>query len=223
MNKIIPPEIDNDSLSEAITGIISSCLDMENILEIGSSSGLGSTDAIVKGVGSRKGVRVFCLEASRERFEEFKKNRKESFIIPYNYSSVGLKDYLDSHQVSKFYSFNKTNLNNYSLSTVLSWREKEIEYISKHRIPLYGISNISEHFNILSWDLAIIDGSGFTAQAELKKLINRTNWIILDDINALKNFDNYRVLNGHWNYKLVTENRSLRNGYAIFKRKGNES
>lgn len=224
LNDIIEPEIINNELFDQIRHIVYEC-NMTTIIEIGSSNGKGSTQAIVDGIkatGLEEQSKVFCIEVSKARYNDLIKNHKSNpFIIPYNYCSVHLKDYMPEILVKHFYESVKTNLNNYSLETVLQWREEEINYIKEKRIPFNGIDSIMIHNDINKFDLAILDGSAFTGNADCLKLIYCADWIILDDINGIKNYYSDNILDGDKaSYELVVRNFNLRNGYSVFKRKG---
>lgn len=224
LDNLIPPEIINDELYNQIAHIVHE-YNLKTIIEIGSSSGLGSTQAIVSGIkaaGLEEKAQIFCIEASKIRCAELTKNHKEnSFVIPYNYCSTGLGDYLSEEQIKYFYNNIRTNLNNYPLEEVLRWRREEIEYIKANRIPFYGIEAIKNHNDIKSFDLAILDGSAFTGNADCVKLIYLAEWIVLDDVSGIKNYFADNILDGdNHSYELVVRNLNLRNGYSIFKRKG---
>lgn len=224
LNDIIEPEIINDELFDQIRYIVYE-YNMTTIIEIGSSNGKGSTQAIVSGIkatGLEEKAKVFCIEPSKIRCQELAKNhRNNSFIIPYNYCSRELKDYLNEEIIEEFYNNIKTNLNNYSLETVLKWREEEINYIKEKRIPFNGIDAIMAHNDINRFDIAILDGSAFTGMADCLKLIYCADWIILDDINGIKNYFSDNILDGDKaSYKLICRNFNLRNGYSVFKKRG---
>lgn len=223
LNNIIPPEIKNDELYDQIAHIVYE-INATTVIEIGSSNGLGSTQAIVSGIkaaGLEDIAKVFCIEASKIRCAELAKNhKKNSFIIPYNYCSVGLKDYLSEAEVKHFYNNIKTNLNNYPLEEILRLRREEIEYIKANKIPFYGIDSIMVHNDIEKFDLAILDGSAFTGKADCMRLIWLADWIILDDVSGIKNYITDNILDGdNLSYELICRNLNLRNGYSIFKRK----
>lgn len=223
LDKLIPPEIFQDELYNQIAHIVCDH-SMTTIIEIGSSDGKGSTQAVVDGIkatGLEEKAKVFCIEASKIRCAELAKNHKEnSFIIPYNYCSVGLDDYLDERQIECFYKDVRTNLNNYPLEEVLRWRREEIEYIKSNRIPFHGIEAIKNHNDIKNFDLAILDGSAFTGNADCMKLIYLAEWIVLDDVSGIKNYFSDNILDGNnHSYELVVRNLNLRNGYSVFKRK----
>lgn len=224
LNDIIPPEIFQDELYNQIAHIVYET-NATTIIEIGSSSGLGSTQAVASGIkaaGLEEKARVFCIEASKIRYAELAKNHKKNpFIIPYNYCSVGLKDYLSEKEIECFYNNNKTNLNNYPLEEILKWRREEINYIKNNRIPFYGIESVMAHNDIKKFDLAVLDGSAFTGNADCLDLIYISDWIILDDVNGIKNYFADNILDGDkTSYELVCRNLNLRNGYSVFKRKG---
>ncbi len=66
--------------------------------------------------------------------------------------------------------------------------------------------------------MVLIDGSEFPGKAELEDVYG-SKWILLDDVNAFKNYENYQSLFNDQSYELYEEDWSLRNGFAIFRRK----
>ena len=56
LHNIIPPEIENDELSHHIISIIENNPGIKTILEIGASSGKGSTKAILEGIKNKDEV-----------------------------------------------------------------------------------------------------------------------------------------------------------------------
>jgi len=75
---------------------------------------------------------------------------------------------------------------------------------------------MKEH-DISHFDLVLIDGSEFTGIPELEAVYG-AKYILLDDINAYKNYDNFNRLNNDPNYILRIKNMKLRNGFAFFER-----
>jgi hypothetical protein len=67
------------------------------------------------------------------------------------------------------------------------------------------------------FDAVLIDGSQFTGSLELDDTYG-ARFLMLDDTSTFKNFTNYQRLRADPQYRLVGENPSLRNGYAIFER-----
>jgi hypothetical protein len=217
---LIPPEIKNDKLYNALValGLDTS---LHTYIEIGSSSGEGSTEALVSGIRQRKevnGVRLFCMELSRPRFTKLVANYcDDKFLKPYNLSSVCLKDFPSKIEVSWFYTNTRTNLNAHALEVVLGWLDQDIEYVRESCLDIFGIEIVKSANAIAEFDMAFIDGSEFTGERELLKLLG-AKYIVLDDVNAHKNFNSYRILRNHTSYQLFAEDLNLRNGFAIFVR-----
>ncbi len=77
---------------------------------------------------------------------------------------------------------------------------------------------MKQRSGVADFDLVLIDGSEFTGAAELDRVYG-ARCIALDDVNAYKNYDNYQRLKRDARYRLVEEDWSTRNGYAIFRRR----
>jgi len=218
---IIPPEIKNDIFYNNIINVISENNDINNILEIGASSGGGSTEAILEGCKLHdskfnKKVKVFSLEVCTERFNILKDRYKSiPNFYPYNMSSIHIDEFPKKNDIIHFYNNFKTNLNSASLSTILSWYDNDIMYITENNIQQNAIEHIMKEHKIDTFDCVLIDGSEFTGFVEFKKLYG-AKYIMLDDINAHKNYLSHHSLKNDKNYKLLVENYHLRNGYSIF-------
>ncbi len=218
LNYLIPPEIKNDEFYTAIQRIARE-EDIRTVLEIGSSSGHGSTEALVNGLreNSNKPI-LFCIEVSKSRFAELQKRYVNDFFIKcYNVSSVSLEQFPDEIEVITFYDTTQTNLNLYSLEQILSWLQQDTEYVKSSRVPEAGIKSIRRENNIDFFDLVLIDGSEFTGSAELDEVYG-AKFILLDDINTFKNYKNLSQLSISSEYTLIEHNSHIRNGYAVFKK-----
>jgi glycosyltransferase involved in cell wall biosynthesis len=223
LNSLIPAEIKNDEFYHQIQKIVQRT-DIKTILEIGSSSGEGSTDAFVQGIrkNSSNNVILFCMEVSKNRFQELsKKYEHESFVKCYNVSSVSITDFPEESEVVEFYNINQTGLNSYPLKQVLNWLQQDIEYVKNSGVADAGITRIKQENNIEDFDIVLIDGSEFTGVAELNE-VYRAKFICLDDINTFKNYQNYHRLLHDPEYILINSNHNVRNGYAIFQRKSTQ-
>ena len=220
LNSIIAPEILNDEFYEGLVNIAQKP-DVKSILEIGSSSGAGSTQALVEGIQSRSDaehVRLYCMELSRERYIQlFSTYSTIDFLKAYNLSSVSLSDFPSDAEVACFYNSTKTNLNNYTLETVLGWLHQDKKYIHDLGLDFNGIEFIKSANQIEHFDFVLIDGSEFTGERELQYLWG-AKYIALDDVNAFKCFSAFVRLSQHYGYKLIRQNLALRNGYAVFAR-----
>jgi len=223
LNRLIPPEIKNDEFYAAIQRIGRE-ENIKTVLEIGSASGEGSTEAFVCGMRENPNKpKLFCMEVSKNRFNELEKRYAEySFVKCYNVSSVAVERFPNADEVIRFYKNYHQGLKKYPLQQVLTWLEQDIDYIKQSGVEPEGIKKIKRENNIENFDLVLIDGSEFTGQAEMEEVYG-AKYILLDDINTFKNYKNYYLLKNDDSYSLVAENQYLRNGYAIFKKTSEET
>lgn len=217
LNLLLSPEIKDDEFYAAIEQIARA--DIKTVLEIGSSSGQGSTEAFVNGLRKNPNQpTLFCIEVSTPRFKELQKQyTDEPFVKCYNVSSVALEQFSDAEKVISFYKDTPSTLNNFPLEKVLDWLRRDIEVIKSSGVPSNGIKQIKQENRIDYFDVVLIDGSEFTGIAEFAEVYG-AKIILLDDIKAFKNYENHQQLLTDKNYALVTQNTLLRNGYSIFKR-----
>ncbi len=215
---IIPPEIKDDDFYLAIQKIAAEA-DLRTVLEIGSSSGEGSTQAFVNGLKNNPNhPHLFCIEASQVRFEELRKRyESENFVKPYHVSSVACDRLPSREEVTQFYHQYKSRLKIYPLSEVLRWLDEGNTYLKETGLTENGIAKIKAENGIETFDAVLIDGSEFTGFLELEEVYG-ANYILLDDINTFKNYKSHRKLLADPNYELIQQNLHLRNGYSIFKR-----
>jgi hypothetical protein len=209
---LIPPEIKNDHFYYLIIGLINNAPDIKTVLEIGASSGDGSTEAIMIGMGS-KNIKLFSVEVCTERYEALRSRYTDERFHPYNVSSVSLGDFPSREQVAEFYNTVDTNLNDYPLDLVLSWLDKDVAYIKDNKVPENGIQAIKAEHGIETFDCVLIDGSEFSGTTELD-LVYGTKYILLDDINSLKNYENHQRLSNDDAYICLIANYRLRNGFG---------
>ncbi|MFK0730674.1 MAG: glycosyltransferase family 4 protein [Gloeotrichia echinulata HAB0833] len=221
LNRLIPPEIKNDEFYAAIQRIARE-ENIKTVLEIGSSSGAGSTEAFVTGLRHNPHKpTLFCMEVSKTRFAELKNRYKnDSFVKCYNISSVAVDKFPSDMEVLNFYNSTKTNLNAYPLETVIGWLQQDIDYVKNSGVSEDGIKIIKQENNIDYFDLVLLDGSEFTGSLELDEVYG-ANFILLDDIITFKNYKNHKRLLADPNYVLIVENYCVRNGYSIFKKNDN--
>jgi len=221
MKTTIEPEILNDEFHSALENYAAKD-DVNTILEIGSSSGAGSTNALVSGILRKTDYsqsRLFCMEASRPRYKALAAHyANHDFVRCYNLSSVASSEFPAPQEVVSFYNTIRTNLNLASVDTVLGWLEADLEYIKDSGCDINGINVIKEANQIVHFDMALIDGSEFTGERELFHVMG-AGYIALDDVNAFKCWNAYQILLHTSRYELMEHNFSLRNGFAIFKRR----
>jgi hypothetical protein len=220
LETIIAPEVYNDEFYYTIIEITRN-EPLTHVLEIGSSSGGGSTEALVTGLSSNpvgaENTNLYCMELSKPRFKALREAYSHlSFVKCFNVSSVPVEAFPDASEIVAFYNQNETPLNKYSLERVLGWLQQDIDYVNGANVPTNGIKMIKQSLGINNFDMVLIDGSEFTGKAELKEVYG-ARWILLDDICVFKNFDNYNQLLNDSKYLLYRQNLKIRHGYAVFK------
>jgi hypothetical protein len=219
INDLIPGEIINDEFYESIYNL---ALDdqIKNILEIGSSSGGGSTNALVEGIKARHDlneVKLFCLEVSKERHYKLQETYKnESFFTSYRHSSINVSEFPSKQEIRFFYDNFKSPLNNYKFETIIEWYEQDLNYLKQQNLLESGIDIIKNVHQIQNFDFVLIDGSEFTGERDLAHTIG-AKFIALDDIKTFKCYSAFNTLVSDDRYQLVVKNLDLRNGFAIFK------
>ena len=220
LDLVIPGEISKDPFSDLIKNL-SSLNSVKTIIEIGSSSGEGSTKSFVESIKNRKDVdevTFFCLELSDPRFKKLQKYLKPyKFANAFNLSSVDIESFPGEKEVELFYKERKTALNKTKLSEVLRWRQQDIEYISSTGRNICGLEAIKLSKKINNFDLCLIDGSEFTGKAELNILIG-ANYILLDDTETFKCREAFEILDKSHDYQLIEHQPLIRNGFAAFKK-----
>jgi glycosyltransferase involved in cell wall biosynthesis len=218
LNYVIAPEIKDDEFYSAIRNLAKR-EDIQTVLEIGSSSGAGSTEAFVKGLRENPGnPLLFCMEVSQSRFAALRdRYAADSFVQCYNASSVAIDQFPSEKEVAEFYTNHDGPLKNFSLQRVLGWLQQDIEYVSEAGVPTDGIRRIKQEHDIDCFDLVLIDGSEFTGDVELDEVYG-SRYILLDDICTYKNYKSHHRLLADPSYALIAQNTTLRNGYSIFKR-----
>jgi hypothetical protein len=218
LDRLIPAEITDDAFAHVIEDVASTAR-VHEILEIGSSAGEGSTAALVRGA-LRNPVqpRLHCIEVSVERHAALVKRWSDhSFVHCYNVSSVPVERFPSASEVEDFYREVPSRLRDFELETVLGWLQQDIDYLRDHALSSPGIAQIRERHGIDRFDAVLIDGSEFTGKAELEEA-HGARFLLLDDTETFKNWDNARALEADPTYRLVRADPSVRNGFALFER-----
>jgi glycosyltransferase involved in cell wall biosynthesis len=218
LDSLIPGEIKHDPFYQLIQSLVQQ-EEVQTVLEIGSSSGEGSTEAFVTGLRNHpKSAHLFCMEISKTRYAALQQRyQQDAFVHCYNVSSVAPDQFATAADVIEFYNTISSNLNRYLLHDVLAWLHQDIEYVLNAGVESDGIQIIKHAHQIENFDVVLIDGSEFTGQAELREIYGAT-YILLDDINTYKNYHNHQRLLADPSYVLLEQNSTVRHGYSAFKK-----
>lgn len=218
LDRIIPPEIKNDRFSRAIAEVASTPGVM-SILEIGASSGGGSTEAWVAGA-LRNPVtpQLHCIEVSEVRHAALAERWREyEFVHTYNLSSVPADRFPTEEEVERFYREKRSKLRRTPLPTVLEWLRGDLAYIYEHDLSGDGIAYVKEVAGVDVFDAVLIDGSEFTGSVELGQVYG-ARFLLLDDTRTFKNWENVKRLQTDSSYRLARSSHWTRNGFAVFER-----
>jgi len=218
LDDLIPAEITDDALSEIIEDIAAT-EGVREILEIGSSAGDGSTAAWVRGA-QRNGIRprLHCIEVSAERHAALLERwGTEDIVHCHHVSSIPVERFPSAAQVERFYQDVPSRLRDFDLRTVLGWLQQDVDYLYETGLSSPGIAQIKARYGIERFDAVLIDGSEFAGSAELEEVYG-ARFLLLDDTETFKNWDNSRKLSADANYRLIRADPQTRNGFAVFER-----
>lgn len=218
LDRLIPPEITGDAFAEIIEDVAST-EGVHEILEIGSSAGDGSTAAWVRGaLQNPVRPRLHCIEVSAERHAALVEHwGDQEFVHCHHVSSIPPERFPLPEEVERFYREVPTRLREFELETVLGWLRQDLEYLEGHGLSTPGIAEIKDRFGIETFDAVLIDGSEFAGSAELQEVYG-ARFLLLDDTETFKNWENSRRLQADPDYKLIHADPETRNGFAVFER-----
>lgn len=218
LDRVIPPEITGDRFHRWIERVAATP-GVRQILEIGSSSGEGSTTALVRGaLRNPSHPTLDCLEVSKPRFEALaERYREHDFVRCHNLSSVPIERLPSPEDLDAFRRRVWTRFRLIRRRTVLRWLEQDIDYLRRHGLSGWGIRAVRERYGIGRFDAVLIDGSEFTGPADLDEVYG-ARFLLLDDIRTYKNYDNDRRLHDDPRYRPLARSRRPRNGFAVYAR-----
>lgn len=220
LDHLLPPQVKNDSFYRALIAVAATP-GVTNILEIGASSGQGSTEALVNGAMKNPGgpPHIHSIEVSKARMGSFLDTWKAfPFVHGYNTSAVPTASFPSKDDIAEFYRTVRSKLRNVRLERVQGWLQQDLDYLAEHPdLDVHGIRRIKAQARVGTFDAVLIDGSEFTGKAEMEEVYGAT-WLMLDDTRSYKNWDNMARLLKDPAYRLVKKSRWTRNGWAVFQR-----
>jgi glycosyltransferase involved in cell wall biosynthesis len=192
---------------------------LKHVIEIGSSTGTGSTRILVEALKSRSDVALYCLEAQPEKYAELQARYAGlPWVHCLPYFAKDPIQFPSREQIWEFYRHADTVLRRYSFDEVFSWLESELKLYAQRPHQVSGVAWLRQQYGIEHFDLAVLDGSEFTGDQDLD-LVYGARVLILDDVTSYKNHANYRRLMQDPAYVLIQENLKWQHGTAVFKQK----
>jgi len=178
----------------------------KNIVEIGTWKGGGSTMCVLDSIGEENNF--ISLELNKDFFEESKNNLSE-FLNKFKLIHGRIVEQKD---VAKF--FNSIDLDENTQVT----SEQHITWF------LEDINNLKNCENVLhklpsKIDMLILDGGEYSTNTEWNILKERTDIVVLNDINMLKTKKIFTELKENSEYTCLRHINYEGNGFAIFEKK----
>ena len=209
LDNLIPPQVKNDGFYNAIVKVAATP-GVKTILEIGASSGGGSTEALVNGALKNPDgpPQIHSIEVSKARIGQFQERWKDfGFVHGYNTSSVPSASFPTTDAVTRFYREERSKLRNVRLEKVLGWLQADLDYLTAHPdLDAAGIRRIKDQTGIAVFDAALIDGSEFTGEVEMPEVYG-ARFLMLDDTRSYKNWRNLKKLEADKGYRCVKKSR----------------
>ena len=173
-------------------------------VDIGTWNGLGSTKCFIEAMLFNKKSTLLSIENNIEKFE-FAKNKWTNFIQNNNLNVRFINGSLIKNE----------NVDNWIISNDINLSEEQKYWITIDKSNTQNIIEIDTE----KIDILLIDGSEFTGYLEMMMLKDISNYILLDDVNSLKNKMSRDYLMQCDDFQLVFEDLNSRGGYSVFKKK----
>lgn len=189
----------------------SSRTDINNIVDIGTWNGYGSTKCIIDAlIDNHKNHKFISIEANKKQFLQAQYNlSKYSQYVNLVYGSlVGVNDIINIKNIDESHKF----FQKYSKSLQLQWRQQTLIEVSE---APDATSTLPE-----SIDLLILDGGEYTTYAEFLKLKDKTRIFVLDDTETFKNaYTKQHILDNSNLFNVLHNNPNERYGILVAESK----
>ena len=187
--------------------------DVQQIVEIGTWNGLGSTVCVLSGIKNTH-KQFLSIELYPEMYEVAKRNLSEhlprfSLICGTIVTIEDLNWF--NHQTVRDAIDKEHSAEGIHVAHAKEWFMKDIEAI-KHATNVLNIipANI---------DLLILDGGEYSTYPEWKKLKDRTKIIFIDDTTLMKGAKIRAEIIDSNLYQVIKDDQADRYGYSVFERK----
>ena len=195
-------QIKDDQLKDQLIDLISKN-DINNIVEIGTWNGLGSTTMLLNIINnSDKDINFYSIESDLLCFKAAKKNLKSN-LEKVNIILGRVYDLDDLSYVDKSVIFD------------FGYGEKEYEWFVQDLRKYKKIKNVSSQIpNKI--DLLLLDGGEFSGYADFLSLYLKSKFIVLDDCNSYKQHNVLKFIQKNNNKFELIYDSQIRDGVKIF-------
>jgi hypothetical protein len=178
--------------------------DINNIVEIGTWNGLGSTKMLINVIkDSKKNIHFYSVESDKLCFKAAKKNLKKD--IEYVNLILGRV-----HDIGELSYVNKNIIFDYG------YDEKEYEWFIQDLRRYKKIKNVVTQIpNEI--EILLLDGGEFSGFADFLNLHTRSKFIVLDDVGSFKQHNVLLFINENdKNFEIIYDSKN-RNGVQIYR------
>lgn len=169
--------------------------DVATIVEIGTWNGEGTTQCVLAGMKARDSVEFWSLECDKGFFDAAKKVVPEAENV-----------YLLHGSIVEIADLDRSSL-----------RDEEKLWLSNDERNMEGVPIVLNQLPE-SIDFLILDGGEFASRKEFLLLRDKCKIIFLDDTGVRKNKLNKVDLDNDEDFKVVIDEPSDRNGWALYER-----
>lgn len=176
----------------------------KTFVDIGTWNGLGSTKCFIEGMKSNTDSVLYTIENNSEKHEYAK--------------SIWLET-IEKHNLNVSF-LNGSLIKNNDIDYWLSENNILLNEEQKYWLSIDKTNSINNiELDCKSIDILLIDGSDYSGYLELILLKDISKYILLDDVNSLKNEMARQYLLDSDDFELISEDLTSRNGYSVFKKK----
>jgi hypothetical protein len=175
----------------------------KTFVDIGTWNGLGSTKCFIEAMKSNKESVLYTIENNQEK-HEYAKSIWTASIEEYNLNVNFL---------------NGSLIKNDDIDLWISENQISLDETQKYWLSIDKTNSINNLIiECTSIDILLIDGSDYSGYLELILLKDISKYILLDDVNSLKNEMSRQYLLDSDEFELISEDLYSRNGYSVFKK-----
>jgi len=208
--KVKTGQINNNTFLGKYLYEFSTRKDVNNIVDIGTWNGLGSTKCIIDGIINSKKIdyNFFTIECNYNKHLEAKTNLlnfnnfKNINLLYGRITNIEDLIKLEDYDESFFVIYNREIQN--------KWYDITIE---EHMTTPYLYDNLLQNISYI--DMLILDGGEYCTYGEFVKLNKISKFIFLDDTKTIKNYKVAEIIRNSKSYSIIQDNLQERQGFLI--------
>lgn len=184
--------------------------DINNIIDIGTWNGFGSTKCIIDGIvdSNKIDYNFFTIECNYDKHLEAKINLSNFN----NFKNINLLygRITNIEDLINLEDYDESFFATYSREIQNKWYDIAIE---EHMTTPYLYNNLLQ--NISHIDMLVLDGGEYCTYGEFIKLNKISKFIFLDDTKTIKNYKVAEIIRNSKSYSIIQDNLQERQGFLI--------